>query len=102
MATIKLAEDNVRGISNLKEEHIYMLHNLGKPSFINMVRFLAGTTELTKATLDNIKLQLPGNVDTSSMSDLEIVRAYIGNVAKLWNNATIAVKLSKELRGAQI
>ena len=102
MATIKLAEDNVRGISNLKEEHIYMLHNLGKPSFINMVRFLAGTTELTKATLDNIKLQLPGSIDTSSMSDLETVRAYVGNVAKLWNNATIAVKLSKELRGAQI
>lgn len=102
MATIKLAEDNVRGITNLKEEHIYMLHNLGKPSFINMVRFLAGTTELTKATLDNIKLQLPGNIDTSNMSDLETVRAYVGNVAKLWNNATIAVKLSKELRGAQI
>lgn len=102
MATIKLAEDNVRGITNLKEEHIYMLHNLGKPSFINMVRFLAGTTELTKATLDNIKLQLPGNIDTSNMSDLETVQAYVGNVAKLWNNATIAVKLSKELRGAQI
>ena len=102
MATIKLAEDNMRGIANLKEEHIYMLHNLGKPSFINMVGFLAGTTELTKATLDNIKLQLPGNIDTSNMSDLETVRAYVGNVAKLWNNATIAVKLSKELRGAQI
>ena len=102
MATVNLAEDNMRGIANLKEEHIYMLHNLGKPSFINMVGFLAGTTELTKATLDNIKLQLPGNIDTSNMSDLETVRAYVGNVAKLWNNATIAVKLSKELRGAQI
>ena len=102
MATIQLAEDNVRGISNLKEQHIYMLHNLGKPSFINMVQFLAGSTVLTKATLDNIKLQLPGNIDTSSMSDSETVRAYVDNVSKLWNNATIAVQLSKELRGAQI
>ena len=102
MATIQLAEDNMRGISNLKEQHIYMLHNLGKPSFINMVQFLAGSTVLTKATLDNIKLQLPGNIDTSNMSDLETVRAYVDNVSKLWNNATIAVQLSKELRGAQI
>ena len=102
MATIKLAEDNVRGISNLKEQHIYMLHNIGKPSFINMVRFLAGSTELTKGTLDNIKLQLPKSIDTSNMSDLETVRAYVDNVSKLWNNATMAVQISKELRGAQI
>ena len=102
MATIKLAEDNVRGMSNIKEEHIYMLHNLGKPSFINMVRFLAGSTDLTKDTLDNIKLQLPKNVDTSKLSDLETVRAYVNNVAKLWSNASIAVQLSKDMRGAQI
>jgi hypothetical protein len=102
MATIKLAEDNVRGMSNIKEEHIYMLHNIGKPSFINMVRFLAGSTELTKDTLDNIKLQLPKNVDTSKLSDLETVRAYVNNVAKLWSNASIAIQLSKDLRGAQI
>ena len=102
MATIKLAEDNVRGISNLKEQHIYMLHNIGKPSFINMVRFLAGSTELTKGTLDNIKLQLPKSMDTSKLSDLETVRAYVDSVSKLWSNASIAVQLSKDLRGAQI
>ena len=102
MATIKLAEDNVQGISNLKEQHIYMLHNLGKPSFINMVRFLAGSTELTKGTLDNIKLQLPKSIDTSKLSDLETVRAYVDSVSKLWSNASIAVQLSKDLRGAQI
>ena len=102
MATIKLAEDNVQDISNLKEQHIYMLHNLGKPSFINMVRFLAGSTELTKGTLDNIKLQLPKSIDTSKLSDLETVRAYVDNVSKLWSNASIAVQLSKDLRGAQI
>ena len=102
MATIKLAEDNVRGMSNIKEEHIYMLHNIGKPSFVNMVRFLAGSTELTKDTLDNIKLQLPKNVDTSKLSDLETVRAYVNSVSKLWSNASIAVQLSKDLRGAQI
>ena len=102
MATIKLAEDNAQGISNLKEQHIYMLHNLGKPSFINMVRFLAGSTELTKGTLDNIKLQLPKSIDTSKLSDLETVRAYVDNVSKLWSNASVAVQLSKDLRGAQI
>ena len=102
MATIKLAEDNVQGISNLKEQHIYMLHNIGKPSFINMVRFLAGSTELTKGTLDNIKLQLPKSMDTSKLSDLETVRAYVDSVSKLWSNASIAVQLSKDLRGAQI
>lgn len=102
MATIKLAEDNAQGISNLKEQHIYMLHNLGKPSFINMVRFLAGSTELTKGTLDNIKLQLPKSIDTSKLSDLETVRAYVDSVSKLWSNASIAVQLSKDLRGAQI
>ena len=102
MATIKLAEDNVRGISNLKEQHIYMLHNIGKPSFINMVRFLAGSTELTKGTLDNIKLQLPKSIDTSKLSDLETVRAYVDSVSKLWSNASVAVQLSKDLRGAQI
>lgn len=102
MATIKLAEDNVQGISNLKEEHIYMLHNIGKPSFINMVRFLAGSTELTKGTLDNIKLQLPKSIDTSKLSDLETVRAYVDSVSKLWSNASVAVQLSKDLRGAQI
>ena len=102
MATIKLAEDNVQDISNLKEQHIYMLHNLGKPSFINMVRFLAGSTELTKGTLDNIKLQLPKSIDTSKLSDLETVRAYVDSVSKLWSNASIAVQLSKDLRGAQI
>ena len=102
MATIKLAEENMQGISNLKEQHVYMLHNIGKPSFINMVRFLAGSSELTKDTLDNIKLQLPKSVDVSKLSDLEIVQAYVDSVSKLWNNATIAVKLSKELRGAQI
>ena len=102
MATIKLAEDNMRGIANLKEEHIYMLHNLGKPSFINMVRFLAGSTELTKGTLDNIKLQLPKSIDTSKLSDLETVRAYVDSVSKLWSNASVAVQLSKDLRGAQI
>lgn len=102
MATIKLAEDNVQGISNLKEQHIYMLHNIGKPSFINMVRFLAGSTELTKGTLDNIKLQLPKSIDTSKLSDLETVRAYVDSVSKLWSNASIAVQLSKDLRGAQI
>ena len=102
MATIKLAEDNVQGISNLKEQHIYMLHNIGKPSFINMVRFLAGSTELTKGTLDNIKLQLPKSIDTSKLSDLETVRAYVDSVSKLWSNASVAVQLSKDLRGAQI
>ena len=102
MATIKLAEDNAQGISNLKEQHIYMLHNLGKPSFINMVRFLAGSTELTKGTLDNIKLQLPKSIDTSKLSDLETVRAYVDSVSKLWSNASVAVQLSKDLRGAQI
>lgn len=102
MATIKLAEDNVQGISNLKEQHIYMLHNLGKPSFINMVRFLAGSTELTKGTLDNIKLQLPKSIDTSKLSDLETVRAYVDSVSKLWSSASVAVQLSRDLRGAQI
>ena len=102
MATIKLAEGNMQGIANLKEQHIYMLHNIGKPSFINMVRFLAGSTELTKDTLDNIKLQLPKSVDVSKLSDLEIVQAYVDSVSKLWINASVAVQLSKDLRGAQI
>ena len=102
MATIKLAEENMQGISNLKEQHVYMLHNIGKPSFINMVRFLAGSSELTKDTLDNIKLQLPKSVDVSKLSDLEIVQAYVDNVTKLWSSADIAVQLSKDLRGAQI
>lgn len=102
MATIKLAEGNMQGISDLKEQHIYMLHNIGKPSFINMVRFLAGSTELTKDTLDNIKLQLPKSVDVSKLSDLEIVQAYVDSVSKLWSNASVAVQLSKDLRGAQI
>ena len=102
MATIKLAEGNMQGIANLKEQHIYMLHNIGKPSFINMVRFLAGSTELTKDTLDNIKLQLPKSVDVSKLSDLEIVQAYVNSVAKLWSDASVAVQLSKDLRGAQI
>ena len=102
MATIKLAEGNMQGIANLKEQHIYMLHNIGKPSFINMVRFLAGSTELTKDTLGNIKLQLPKSVDVSKLSDLEIVQAYVNSVAKLWSDASVAVQLSKDLRGAQI
>ena len=102
MATIKLAEGNMQGIANLKEQHIYMLHNIGKPSFINMVRFLAGSTELTKDTLDNIKLQLPKSVDVSKLSDLEIVQSYVNSVAKLWSDASVAVQLSKDLRGAQI
>ena len=79
-----------------------MLHNIGKPSFINMVRFLAGSTELTKDTLGNIKLQLPKSVDVSKLSDLEIVQAYVDSVSKLWSNASVAVQLSKDLRGAQI
>lgn len=100
-ASIKLAEDNVKGFPKLKSHHVMMLHNLGKPSFINMIKFIQNREQLKDSTRKSIIVNTPGGENIHD--DMTLVKAYTKYILTQWANASIAVDLATSVNpGAAI
>lgn len=92
IASVKLAEDNISGFPKLKSHHVMMLHNLGKPSFINMIKFIQNREQLKDTTRKSIIVNTPGGENIHD--DLTLVKTYTKYILTQWANASVAVDLA--------